>query len=296
MLRKRFRLMTFMVLLLLGVWTLAVQAGCFSMRTPDRAWAGKLQKQGQYLAPQFLEVPDAAGRRIHAVYVHTADTLPWVILVHGSPGSADAFLEYLADTALTQRVHLVAMDRPGFGYTEGFGKPEPSIDAQANAILALVDHLAPKQKVVLVGHSLGGPVIARFAMLHPERTAGLLLVSASVDPKQEEHPWWQQAINKPPLQWVTPKSFWTSNAEIIPLEKELEKMIPFWKEITCPVYLLHATNDRLVPVANAIFAREMLVNSPELRVEILPKGDHFFLWTQPQLVKKAILELSKVRQ
>jgi len=296
MLRKILRRMSFLVLAMLGGWTMAVQAGCFSMRTHDRAWAEKLQEKGQYCAPQFLDVPDVTGRRIHAVYVRAADSLPLVILVHGSPGSADAFLEYLADTSLTHQVQLLAMDRPGFGYTEGFGKPEPSMEAQANAVFALVNHLAPQQKVVLVGHSLGAPVVARFAMQYPERTAGLVLVSASIDPEQEEHPWWQRAVDRPPLQWLTPKSLWTSNAEIIPLEKELEKMIPFWEKITCPVYLLHAKNDRLVPVANASFAQKMLVNSSKLQVEILQKGDHFFLWTEPHLVQKAILELCKGKQ
>jgi pimeloyl-ACP methyl ester carboxylesterase len=50
-------------------------------------------------------------------------------------------------------------------------------------------------------------------------------------------------------------------------------------------------DDRLVPVANAEFARRMLKNCPDLAVEILPAGDHFILWSRQDVVRKAILEL-----
>lgn len=289
-LKRLVRLFFFLALLLLVVWTIAVQSGCFTMRTPAGKWPEEMQKKGQMLSPVFLDVPDKNGRMIRAVSVSQADTLPLVVLVHGSPGSADAFLNYLADTVLARKARLVTIDRPGFGYTQDFGKPERSMEAQAASVLAIVNELAPHQKVWLVGHSLGGPVIARFAMDYPEQTAGLVLVAASIDPELEEHPWWQSAIDPPPLKWIIPKSFWTSNAEIKSLEEELQKMKPLWADITCPVRVLHARNDRLVPVANVDFARRVLTNCPALTVEILPDGDHFILWNRYEIVRKAIIE------
>lgn len=286
--RRLSRILMYGVSLLLTAWVIAVQAGCFTMRTPDSEWVAALKKQGQTLEPVFLDVPDRTGRMIHAVSVSAADSLPLVVLVHGSPGSADAFLGYLADTLLSKKARLVALDRPGFGYTEGFGKPERSMEKQAASVHAVVEHLAPGQKVWLLGHSLGGPVIARFAMDYPEQTAGLVLVAASIDPALEEHPWWQSAIQPPPLKWLIPKSFWTSNAEIKPLEGELKKMLPLWSRITCPVTVVHARNDRLVPVSNVDYGRQVLKNSADLKVEILPDGDHFILWNRHEKVSKAI--------
>ncbi len=285
--------MAYGLLVFLLAWGVAIQSGCFSMRTSDAAWAKKLKEKGQLARPHFLDVKDKAGRRIHAVVISAADSLPLVVLVHGSPGSSDAYLDYLADTTFAQSARLVSLDRPGFGYTEGRNRPEPSLEAQAAAVYAVVNQLAPQQKVVLVGHSLGGPVIARFAMDYPGQTAGLVIVSGSVDPAQEEHPWWQTVVDVPPVKWITPKPLWTSNAEIIPLEKELETMIPLWPRVTCPVRIIHASNDRLVPVANADFAKKMLVNCPDLSVEILPKGDHFILWSRPGIIKKAVEDLLK---
>lgn len=281
----------YLSLALLAAWFVAVQASCFAMRTPDHLWPEAMQKKGQTLPLHFHDIPAPNGRSIHAVSVSAADSLPLVALVHGSPGSADNYMAYLADTVLTKIARLVTLDRPGFGYTEGFGKAESSQAAQAAAVYAVVNQLAPRQKVLLVGHSLGGPVIARFAMDYPDRVAGLVLVAASVDPDLEEHPWWQSAIDPPPLKWLIPKSFWASNREIKVLETELREMLPLWERITCPVSIVHATNDRLVPVENAEFARRMLVNCRNLQVEILPDGDHFILWSRRETVSKAIMGL-----
>lgn len=288
--RRGLRRLMYVILFLLAVWLIAVQAGCLAMRTPDAEWPAKLQKQGQTLPPQFFDV-SAVGRKVHAVAVSAADSLPLVVLVHGSPGSADAFLNYMADTALSSRVRMLAIDRPGFGYTSGFGKAEPSLAAQAAAVKAAVDHLAPGRRVILVGHSLGGPVIVRFAMDYPGQTAGLVIVAGSIDPDMEEHPWWQSAIDPPPLRWLIPKSLWTSNSEIIPLEAELRAMMPRWGEVRCPVRVVQAMDDRLVPAENADFAKKMLVNCPDLQMTMLPKGDHFILWSREDVVRTTILGL-----
>ncbi len=285
--------MGYVVLALLLVWVIAVQSGCFAMRTSDAVWAKKLQEKGQTIAPQFLDIEDKNGRSVHAVAISASDTLPLVVFVHGSPGSADACLDYLCDTALTQKARLVAIDRPGFGFTEGFGKPEPSLEAQAAAVHAIANRLSLQQKVILVGHSLGASVIARFAMDYPEQTAGLVIVAGSIDPAQEKHPWWEPVVNVPPGKWLVPKAFWTSNAEIIPLEKELEKMLPLWPRITCQVRIIHATNDQLVPVANVAFAKKMLVNCPDVKLEILSDGDHFIFWSRQKKIIAAIGELIK---
>lgn len=273
------------------IWIIAIQAGCLAMRTPDRKWPAELQQKGQTLAPEFLRVSMPGYRTIHAVSVGRSDTLPLVMLVHGSPGSADAFLAYLADTSLTSQARVVSVDRPGFGYTSGFGNPEGSLERQAAALKAVADRLAPGQKVLLAGHSLGGPVIARFAMDYPQQVAGLVIVAGSIDPDLEEHPWWQGAVDHPPLCWLTPESLWTSNREIILLEKELREMLPRWAAIRCPVTMIHAENDRLVPFANVAFGRRMLVNCPDFQAITMPKGDHFILWSRQDIVRSAIERL-----
>lgn len=277
---------------LLLCWILCVQLGCMAMRTPDKDWQPKLQKLGQSQKAAFHDVHLPDGRNIHAISIGTASALPVLFFVHGSPGSADACLNYLGDTALSRQTKLVTIDRPGFGYSD-FGKPEPSLAKQAAAVKAIADKVAPNQPLILVGHSMGAPVIVRFAIDYPALTAGLVLVAGSVDPAQEAHPWWQKAVDNPPLSWLTPKSLWASNYEIRRLEQELDKMMPFWANIRCPVTILHAVDDQLVPYANVAFARQQLVHAAPLTVKTFDSGNHFILWNRYNDVKNAIQEMIK---
>ena len=292
-LRRILRITMFILLSVLLLWIIAVQAGCMSMRTPDREWPGKLREKGQFVAPRFLDIPGSTGRTIHAVEIGVADSLPWVVFLHGSPGSADAYLDYLADTSLSRHANLVSMDRAGFGYTD-FGHPEISLQRQAEDIKAVVDSLAPGKQVILVGHSLGSPVIFRFAMDYPAQTAGIVNVAGSVDADLEPHPWWQNFFDVAPGKWLLPKSLWASNREIKYLGPELVKMMPLWAAVRCPVHIIHAKNDRLVDVGNVDFCRRMLTGAP-VQVSLLEKGDHFILWTRRDLVNEAILEMLKAK-
>ena len=277
----------FMILLLL--WLIAVQAGCLSMRTSDADFTKQLREKGQKRSPVFTDL-SVAGRTVHTVSIPGPDTLPALLMVHGSPGSSDAFLDYLADTSLCKIAQLATLDRPGFGYS-GLGDAEGSLSAQALAVKALADHISPGRAVFLIGHSLGAPIIARFAMDYPDRCAGLIFVAGSIDPELEPHPWWQKPIDRAPLKWFVPTSLWTSNHEIIPLEGELKKMLPLWERITCPVTVIHAENDRLVPFGNAAFAKRMITQSSRFEMNVLPDGDHFILWSRQDIVKDAIVKM-----
>ncbi len=271
-------------------WVLLMQSGCFTMRTADGKWARELAKKGQHHAPLFIDARSSTGRMVHAVGISVADSLPVVVGLHGSPGSADAFMDYLADTMFTAQVRFLAVDRPGFGYTE-FGHPETSLTAQALDLKAALERFAPGTPAVLVGHSLGGPLIVRFAIDHPDLVQGLVIVSGSVDPDLEPHPWWQKPIDQWPLRWLIPRSMWSSNHEIIALEEELRRMAPQWSAIRCPVRIVHAVDDRLVPFANAAYSRKMLVAACEVRLDSLGSGDHFILWNRREVITSAVLDL-----
>lgn len=287
--RRILKFSMYILLALLLIWIIAVQAGCMAMRTSDREWTKKLYEKGQSAAPRFIDVPAPTGRSIHAVCVMAADSMPWVLFLHGSPGSSDAFLDYLADTTLSNHANLVAIDRAGFGYSD-FGTPETSLQRQAQDVKAVADFIAPGHQLFLAGHSLGSPVIVRFAMDFPDLTAGIINVAGSVDPSLEPHPWWQKFLDVPPGKWLIPKSFWVSNHEIRYLEAELETMKPLWNKIRCPMHIIHAKNDRLVDVGNVEFCKRMLTNAP-FEVTLLEKGDHFILWSRKDLIRNAVLKM-----
>ena len=116
-------------------------------------------------------------REIH--YVKAGDeTKPLVVFIHGSPGSLTAFIHFLADTSLLHRVELISTDRPGFGYSN-FGNGVGSLHDQCEILTPLLEKNKNNRPLILVGHSLGGPLIARIAVEHPDLVDGLIIVAGS---------------------------------------------------------------------------------------------------------------------
>lgn len=232
---------------------------------------------------------DIAGREIHYVEAGKSDG-PLVLFVHGSPGSLSAFIHFLADSLLQPKALLVSTDRPGFGYSN-FGLAEPSLQKQALDLKPILEKYKNNRPHILVGHSLGGPLIAKMAMEYPELVDGLIIVAGSIDPELEPNETWFRApLATPFLSWILPRSFRASNEEIYKLKPELEEMLPYWKNITCPVIVIHGTKDQLVAYENVNFAKKMLVNAP---VEYMIKADmnHFVPWSDPTLIETAILKM-----
>lgn len=223
-------------------------------------------------------------------YLHIGDTtLPLIVLVHGSPGSSDAYMDYLKDLELLKKAQLVAVDRPGFGYSN-LGKTQRSLKMQAEAFLPILEKYHTG-KTILVGHSFGGPVISRMAMDFPKLVDGMVIVAGSIDPDLEPNEWWRKPLNWRILRWLLPKALRVCNQEILPLEGELRKMLPLWEKITVPVTVIQGEKDNLVPKGNADFAKKMLVNSPKVKIEIIEGGNHFILWSLRDKVIKEILAL-----
>lgn len=110
------------------------------------------------------------GRRIH-LQEQAGEGTP-VVLLHGLPGTAadfDAVLERLPGR------HTIAIDRPGYGHSDGGYHP---LDEQLATIEALLDARGI-DRAILVGHSYGGALALAFAARHPERVERLVLAAAA---------------------------------------------------------------------------------------------------------------------
>ena len=123
------------------------------------------------------------GRTMHYVAAGNP-TKPMVFFVHGSPGSLSAFLTYLADSTLRDQAYLITADRPGFGYSN-FGYAEPSLKIQGEILQELINQKKANKPVILVGHSLGGPLIIQMAVDNPGLIDGLIIIAGSLDPDLE---------------------------------------------------------------------------------------------------------------
>lgn len=263
--------------------------GCMSFRlTPEETTTAFANKKFQ---PKII-LSEVTERPINYVEVGN-DTLPTVIFIHGSPGSWSAFVDFLKTDSLLKKVRMVSVDRAGFGYS-GFDEAEKSLEKQA----AYLKPIVAKQKqngkqVILVGHSLGGPLIGRMAMDYPELIDGLVFVAGSVTPELEPPRWYRYILAAPPVKYLIPKSFRTSNFEILHLKEELELMLPLWSAIRQQCIVIQGEADSLVPAANADFLKRKLVNAEYLEIQKIAGMNHFVPWSNPELIVNGVLRLAK---
>lgn len=251
----------------------------------------KIRKDSQAFEkthPEGFKTLQCKGWNLHYA-VSGLQRGPLVIFIHGSPGSWDAFASYLMDPDLNLHARLVAVDRPGFGESDP-GSVDRSLQNQAEIIAQVILTEGNGKGAIVVGHSLGGPVAARLAMDFPGRVSGLVLLAPSIDPNMEQTKWFQIPAQWFWVRWMLPSALDICNQEILPLKGELEKMLPFWKELRIPVRLIQGMDDGLVPPENADFAEKEMINA-DLKVTRVVGLNHFIPWARPDLVKAAVLGL-----
>jgi pimeloyl-ACP methyl ester carboxylesterase/membrane protein DedA with SNARE-associated domain len=204
---------------------------------------------------------------------------PRLILVHGTPGQATGWVDYLLDPP--PGLEVVALDRPGFGRS-GPDRAVATLGAQAAAVVALLP--VDGRPVVLLGHSLGGPVIARVAAEHPTRVHALVLLAGSLDPAQETiHPA-QRVGAWGPVRCLLPRAIRNANAELMALKPELEALAPMLPRIRAKVVIVHGTLDDLVPMANVPFIEARLTGARCVRTIRLEGRNHFLPWNAADAV------------
>ncbi|MFF7448469.1 MULTISPECIES: alpha/beta fold hydrolase [unclassified Streptomyces] len=133
---------------------------------------------GPYAPPtptRELTAVSADGARLH-VEVHGAQDAPPVVLVHGWTCSTAFWAAQIRDLAVDHRV--IAYDQRGHGRSPA--SPVCSTDALADDLEAVLRAtLAPGEKAVLAGHSMGGMTVLATAdrAVFREHAAAVLLCS-----------------------------------------------------------------------------------------------------------------------
>jgi 3-oxoadipate enol-lactonase len=120
--------------------------------------------------PQSARLPVSGGEL--AYEIAGPASAPAVVLLHGAfmdRGTWDPEFPVLA-----KEFRVVRYDIRPFGEST---RPEKSYSVPDD-LLRVLDHLKIA-RAFLIGHSFGGALAIDFALLHPDRVAGLVLVSAS---------------------------------------------------------------------------------------------------------------------
>ena len=160
------------LVLLGGVAALGALGGglaVFSGLTARRVEAA-LPPQGRFV--------DIDGNRIH--YLDEGSG-PAILMVHGLGGQMRNFTYALTDR-LKDRFRVVAMERPGAGYSQRAPGASARLGVQADVVAGFIRALG-LGKPLLVGHSLGGALSLAVALEHPEAVSGLALISPLTQPQ-----------------------------------------------------------------------------------------------------------------
>lgn len=169
------------------------------------------------------------GVRIEAWYLPTPAARGVALLAHGNAGNISHRLDY---APLFHRLgySLLLFEYRGYGRSEGQPSEEGSYaDARAAWRHLVAQRGVPPGRIVLVGESLGGAVVAQLAA--DQRPGALVLASSFVSVPElaaNLYPWL-------PARWLARYRYDTREA---------------LGRVACPVFIAHSRDDEIVPFAH----------------------------------------------
>ncbi len=224
---------------------------------------------------------------------------PPVVFVHGAGGTHQHWLYQVRDVSASPSY---ALDLPGHGRSEGQGRD--TIASYGDWLVAFLDE-AELDRVILVGHSMGGAVAQDVALRRPARVAGLGLVAtgarlrvapAIVDGILEDK---DEAVRL-----ITEWAFGPeAPAEMKRLGRQQMAQTPAevlhgdfaacdafdamdrLGEIGAPALVLCGTKDRLTPAKYSVYLRDHL---PEATLHLVEGAGHMVMVERPQAVVQAL--------
>lgn len=150
------------------------------LRRPDIPWA---TLDAKYATPASKWLTLSDGVRVHYRDQGKADG-PVLVLVHGFSANLETWEPWVA--RLGKDYRIISLDLPGHGLTRA---PE-GYTMKRSGFVDVVDETTRKlgvDRFVLAGNSMGGGVTWNYALVHPDRVQGIVLVNAAgwVEPRED---------------------------------------------------------------------------------------------------------------
>jgi pimeloyl-ACP methyl ester carboxylesterase len=173
--------------IVMGAVALAIVIAFLALQRPDIPYE-RLEAKYANAESAFVELD--GGVRMHVRDQGNPDGPP-IILVHGFAASLHTWEPWVE--RLSDRYRIITLDLPGHGLTRAPADYQASTQGFVAAIDAFADHEG-LTRFTLGGNSMGGGVAWNYALTHPERLDGLVLVNAAgwrpeaVDPDERDGP------------------------------------------------------------------------------------------------------------
>lgn len=297
-------------------------AGCAAL-VEDRAasreaeWVAETPPVGQ-----FVEVE---GHRIHLLVTGRArGTAPDLVLIHGANGNLRDFTFDLVPR-LERSYRIIALDRPGLGYSDSWGEADSDPALQARVLRAAAEQVGIRRPIVL-GHSYGGAVATAWALQDQQDMGALVLLAAATEPWEGDLSFWYTlnttAFGGPARTVVTafapesaieaalanvfapdpvPEGYGehlgiglslrresqeNNNRQVNALLGYVTAMQPHYPELTLPIEMLHGDADETVGLD--IHSRRFAAEVPSAHLEVIPNAGHMLQHTHLDQVVAAI--------
>lgn len=149
------------------------------LRVPD---TDEAEMRAKYGADPSQFVTLANGQEVHLRDEGPKDA-PAIVLLHGSNADLSTWQPWTE--ALRGDYRVIRFDQIGHGLTGAANDADYSPDRFVESVDLVADQLGLKQ-FVLSGNSMGGGIAMAYAMAHPDRLSGLVLVDAGGAPIKRE--------------------------------------------------------------------------------------------------------------
>jgi len=258
----------------------------------------------------FVALPLSAatldGMKIHST--SSGKGPKTIVLVHGWTCDDTSWSAQVP--VLSKHYRVITLDLPGHGQSESPKDGKFSMDLFARAIEA-VRAERRIDKIALVGHSMGTPVIRQYARLYPQHVAALVIVDGVVIPPAQS-----ARAAAPPLdlqQLVTPeglkmregmiKGMFTPKTPADVQDRVLKMMLAAppataagamaatfdpatWTDdvMTMPVYGIYAEKSALL--GNPAYLKKVF---PRIEYVEMPGTGHFVMMEQPQEFNRLLI-------
>jgi pimeloyl-ACP methyl ester carboxylesterase len=283
-------------------------ASCVSSAISYKSWHAK-EVMRLEAGSRMLETD------LGSIEYQISGTGPAVLIAHGSPGGYDVGAAFTRLLDAPKPYTYISVSRPGYLRTPLSSGKTP--EEQADLYAALLDALHIERTVV-IAISGGGPAAIQFALRHPDRCRGLIMISCVAQHYSEEEIW--QTFN--PLKRLRRKLF----AKIVtfdallylalllarlqpsgPAAFELVRTGTLYdqrktgydndmqefahithyplEQIQTPTFVVHGTADDEVLFADAeLLARKI----PNVRLLAISGGSHMAFYTHASIVMPAL--------
>jgi pimeloyl-ACP methyl ester carboxylesterase len=241
---------------------------------------------------------------------------PALIFVHGWSNNRSIWDNQISYFSNSYKV--VAVDLPGFGKS-GNNRKSWTISSFGDDIISLVKELE-LDKVVLIGFSMGGPVVIEAGKKMQDQTAGIVLVDALQDVERQTPPEalivvdsiYMDLVNNPTIEKMTPFFRKNKDASFERILAMINRPKTGWKEslhsnfhwlnnecieslkkIKSPVI---AINSEMMPTNSEAFRKYV----PSFKANIISDAGHVLMWDAPdefnRLLEESIREFMEIKE